>query len=67
MNQNKSAPAAIPHRNAVTGFELPPSPGECWKQRLSSLDADRQKQIAAKYYGGHMPWRDSKDPSADKT
>ncbi len=29
-----------------------------WRKRLLSLDADRQKQIALKYYGGHMPWKD---------
>lgn len=28
-----------------------------WKKRLLSLDENEQKQIAAKYYGGQMPWK----------
>jgi hypothetical protein len=28
-----------------------------WKKRLLSLDENEQKQIASKYYGGHMPWK----------
>lgn len=34
------------------------SPKSDWRKRLLSLDADKQKQIALKYYGGHMPWKD---------
>lgn len=28
-----------------------------WRDRLSGLDEELQKQIASKYYGGHMPWK----------
>ncbi len=31
-----------------------------WKERLLSLDTEKQKQIAFKYYGGVMPWKDTK-------
>ncbi|MBO5035959.1 MAG: hypothetical protein J6D42_02640 [Clostridia bacterium] len=28
-----------------------------WKERLNSLDQEKQRHIAEKYYGGKMPWK----------
>ncbi|HBL84401.1 MAG: hypothetical protein A2Y17_04760 [Clostridiales bacterium GWF2_38_85] len=32
--------------------------GSKWRNRLASLDEKKQKYIASKYYGGHMPWKE---------
>jgi hypothetical protein len=40
-----------------TGVRIPDSKPD-WRKRLSSLDMDKQKKIALKYYGGHMPWKE---------
>jgi hypothetical protein len=32
---------------------------EQWKMRLLSLPDERQSEIAKKYYGGNMPWKNS--------
>ena len=29
-----------------------------WRDRLASLDEQKQKYIAFKYYGGHMLWKE---------
>jgi hypothetical protein len=48
-----------PGSGAVPDAGIPASdPKTEWKKRLLSLDAEKQKQIALKYYGGHMPWKD---------
>ncbi|MFA6948383.1 MAG: hypothetical protein WCQ72_05330 [Eubacteriales bacterium] len=30
-----------------------------WSARLLRLDEETQRKIACKYYGGHMPWKDT--------
>ena len=53
INKTKPVGAAAPDAEITA-----PNMKTDWKKRLLSLDADKQKQIALKYYGGHMPWKD---------